>query len=390
MKSNFLNIHDLVLIITAVECLFLTALMKILPVHRQQSRQLLVSYFLLVAVVLVATVLVWNESLVQASYNQYPAICALLTFCLLVEGPIVYFYLRCLSRAEPVFRWQNLWHLVPAVSAVLVIFVFRIDSNDWRSAQALSGEQRLAVSYVWTLIKLVPIFYAALCVWAEYQLREDLKNHYSQIDVSELRFADLLLVGFCVHWGWSLIAWLLEGIVTSGISDTLGIVDNYLRVILVNSLFVFGLINTRHLLLVPESTLVEDVKPKLDQAIDQKLGVKVAAIEKGIREKRLYLEGNINLERFSEQIGLRPRETSAALKLHYKSNFFEFINGLRVEEAKRLLVEPEFKDDTILELIYKSGFNSPSAFHRFFKRIVGITPTEYRKQALTEVAKSKN
>ena len=63
-------------------------------------------------------------------------------------------------------------------------------------------------------------------------------------------------------------------------------------------------------------------------------------------------------------------------------NFFEFINRYRVEEAKRLLASVDFKDETILELIYKSGFNSPSAFHRFFKRIVGLTPTEYRKQQL--------
>jgi methylphosphotriester-DNA--protein-cysteine methyltransferase len=50
-----------------------------------------------------------------------------------------------------------------------------------------------------------------------------------------------------------------------------------------------------------------------------------------------------------------------------------------VLEAKRLLTSPEYKNETILEVIFKSGFNSPSAFHRFFKRMV--TPTEYRKQA---------
>ena len=105
-----------------------------------------------------------------------------------------------------------------------------------------------------------------------------------------------------------------------------------------------------------------------------KMDLKVAVIEKAIHEQKLFLESNINLERFAEQIGLKPRDVSAILKMHYQCNFFEFINRYRVEEAKRLLISPELKHETILEIIYKSGFNSPSAFHRFFKRMVGITP----------------
>lgn len=382
MKSNFLNINDLVLILTSVECLFLAALMKMLPVERLQPRRILATFFLLIGVVLTTTVMVWNEELKSAAYNQLPFVCAILTFCLLLEGPVVYFYLRCLSHTEKVFQWKNIIHLLPALSAVGVIFAFNIDSNEWKSAMQLSGNKRIAVNYIWAVVKLVPIFYGLLCIWAEYRLREDLKNHYSHIAIPELRLADVVLIGFCLHWGWSLIAWLLEGIVPARISDSLGIFDNYLTVILVNGLFVFGLINTRHLLQMPHPSVVSEIKPKADQVADLKLGPKVALVEKGIHEKRLYLESNINLERFSEQIGLRPRETSAVLKHHYKSNFFEFINGLRIEEAKRLLVQPEFQDETILELIYKSGFNSPSAFHRFFKRMVGLTPTEYRRQAL--------
>ena len=111
-----------------------------------------------------------------------------------------------------------------------------------------------------------------------------------------------------------------------------------------------------------------------------KMDHKVEIIEKAIHQDKLFLESNINLERFAEQIGLKPRDISAILKMHYQSNFFEFINRYRVEEAKRLLVLPELKEETILEIIYKSGFNSPSAFHRFFKRMVGLTPTEYRQR----------
>jgi AraC-like DNA-binding protein len=144
-------------------------------------------------------------------------------------------------------------------------------------------------------------------------------------------------------------------------------------------LFVFGLINTRQLL---NPVVIAPPKP----VPEAKLAAKINTIEAGIHEQKLFLESNINLERFAEQIGLRSRDVSAVLKLHYHSNFFEFINGYRVEEAKRLLALPEYKDETILEVIFKSGFNSPSAFHRFFKRMVGVTPTEYRKQAI-EAAK---
>jgi AraC-like DNA-binding protein len=40
--------------------------------------------------------------------------------------------------------------------------------------------------------------------------------------------------------------------------------------------------------------------------------------------------------------------------------------------------------DTILDIVYKSGFNSQSAFHRFFKRLVGMTPSEYRKKTAAQ------
>jgi AraC-like DNA-binding protein len=139
-------------------------------------------------------------------------------------------------------------------------------------------------------------------------------------------------------------------------------------------LFVFGLVNTRQLLqVVPVEGVVKVAEVShLDE--------KINAIERAIHQQKLYLESQINLERFSEQIGLRARDVSAIINSHYQSNFFEFINGYRIEEAKRLLVSDEAKEHTILDIIYQSGFNSQSAFHRFFKRLVGVTPSEFRSQ----------
>lgn len=375
MKTNFLNIHDLVLVLTAVECCCLAVLLNVLPSKRIQPRRLLSMFFVLIAVVLTTTLIVWNGEMQSTAINQSPLVISILAFSLLLQGPALYFYLRSLSEDVVLIRWGNVIHLGPAVVGAAVLLVFGINSIEWQPVTPLEGVEKHAVAFVWALVKISPVVYIIASVVAEYRLREHLRHFYSAISESELKLADVVLAGFCLHWCWSLLAYLLEGYVSASVSDTLGIIDNYLTVMLVNGLFIFGLINTRQLLNIQVVPVAKPVQPS-------KMDSKVEIIEKAIHKDKLYLEANLNLERFAEQIGLKPRDISAILKMHYQSNFFEFINRYRVEEAKRLLITPEFKDETILEIIYKSGFNSPSAFHRFFKRMVGITPTEFRNQVL--------
>lgn len=373
MKTNFLNIHDLVLVLTAVECCVLAVLLNLLPARHLQPRRILSGFFLLIALVLTTTLIVWNGDLKTAPINHSPLIITILSACLLLQGPVLYFYMRSLSQQVELLRWRNLMHLLPSLAAAILLVVFDINSVEWQPATELAGAENAAVAFVWALVKVSPLGYIIACVIAEYKLRDNLKHLYADISISELKLADVVLAGFCLHWLWSLLAYLLEGWVSASVSDALGIIDNYLTVMLVNGLFVFGLINTRHLLSVHVVPTAKPVQPT-------KMDHKIEIIEKAIHEDKVFLEGNINLERFAEQIGLKPRDISAILKMHYQSNFFEFINRYRIEEAKRLLVLPELKDETILEIIYKSGFNSPSAFHRFFKRMVGITPTEFRQR----------
>lgn len=57
--------------------------------------------------------------------------------------------------------------------------------------------------------------------------------------------------------------------------------------------------------------------------------------------------------------------------------FTEFVNRQRVERAKRLLVDPEAR---VTEIAYDVGFQSLSQFNRSFLKIVGESPTEYRRR----------
>lgn len=105
-------------------------------------------------------------------------------------------------------------------------------------------------------------------------------------------------------------------------------------------------------------------------------------IERAITQHRLHLDAQLNLERFAEHCGLRTREVSGLINVRYQKNFFEFINYHRVQTVKRRLLEnPEAN---ILDIALSSGFNSQSAFQRFFKRVEGVTPSEFRRRQVAE------
>lgn len=376
MKNIFLNLHEVILVLTIVESLFLCALFKLLPSKQAQSRNFLSLFFLLVAGTLTTTLITWNSYLQTLEIATWSLVPAVLSVCLLLQGPCLYFYLRSLSETIVIKQWRHLIHLVPAIFITSLIVLFKVNVIEWLpwNWAGLAAADRAAVTFIWAIVRCSPLIYVLACFWVEYRLRQRQKQVYSMIASNELRWAEIVLGGFFIHWLWSFAGYFLGGYISGDMNDLVGTLNNYFTVILVNVLFAFGLVNTRQLLQI--TPVEEVVKVAEVPQLDEKINV----IERAIHQQKLHLESQINLERFSEQIGLRARDVSAIINSHYQSNFFEFMNGYRIQEAKRLLVSEEAKDDTILDIIYKSGFNSQSAFHRFFKRIVGMTPSEFRSQ----------
>ena len=61
-------------------------------------------------------------------------------------------------------------------------------------------------------------------------------------------------------------------------------------------------------------------------------------------------------------------------------NFSSFINAARIEEAQRLLDDPQETGTTVLEIAYRVGFASLGPFNRAFRSETGMSPTEYRRR----------
>lgn len=99
-----------------------------------------------------------------------------------------------------------------------------------------------------------------------------------------------------------------------------------------------------------------------------------------MQREKLYRESELKLETLAVKLDVAKHYVSQVINQHYGVNFFEYINLLRIEEAKQLLADPGKKILTIIEIAYIVGYNTKNTFNSAFKRITGVTPTEYRLQ----------
>jgi AraC-like DNA-binding protein len=71
-------------------------------------------------------------------------------------------------------------------------------------------------------------------------------------------------------------------------------------------------------------------------------------------------------------------------------NFASFLNDHRVTQAKRILGDPENAREQIVAVAFELGYASLAPFNRAFRQSTGMTPSEYRAQALAKVIESRN
>lgn len=100
---------------------------------------------------------------------------------------------------------------------------------------------------------------------------------------------------------------------------------------------------------------------------------------KQLQPALLYLKQNfrepVELEEVSAQLSLSPSRTRHLFKEATGEGIKEFVIHLRVNEAKKLLVQTDLP---ITDIYLDCGFQSPAPFYRAFKQLTGITPNEYR------------
>jgi AraC-like DNA-binding protein len=104
----------------------------------------------------------------------------------------------------------------------------------------------------------------------------------------------------------------------------------------------------------------------------------MARLQEAMQRRSLHLRSGLTLQELAEEAGISPHNVSEVINTIAGQNFYDFVNGYRVEEAKRRLRDPQYRNLTILAIATDSGFNSKSVFNAFFKERTGQTPSQYR------------
>ncbi len=109
---------------------------------------------------------------------------------------------------------------------------------------------------------------------------------------------------------------------------------------------------------------------------------KIEAIVKKItilmEQEKLFQETELTLHQLAGKLQVPIYQVSQAFNEGMKKTFYDVVNGYRVEEAKRLLLDSKNRNYTILSVGFEAGFNSKTTFNTVFKKFTGLTPTEYR------------
>ena len=95
-------------------------------------------------------------------------------------------------------------------------------------------------------------------------------------------------------------------------------------------------------------------------------------------ENRKYLDPDLTLEKLANDQNVSSGHLSRIINLHGNSSFNDFINELRVAQAKVFLSDPDYNPYTIVSIGLECGFNSKSTFYAAFRKFTSMTPSQYR------------
>jgi len=109
----------------------------------------------------------------------------------------------------------------------------------------------------------------------------------------------------------------------------------------------------------------------------------VSSLDKWVKEEG-YTEIGINIQKLADMTGTNRSYLSSYINERFGKTYSEWINSMRVEKARILLLSPSMSMLTLEQTAYECGFSSQAYFSRIFKTFIGISPSEYKNKFINK------
>jgi AraC-like DNA-binding protein len=305
-----------------------------------------------------------------------------------LQGPLLYLYVRSLALRQSRLKLTDGLHFIPFISFVVYLGIALNSFSSSVSHQPINIHL-FAQSIYFNLLLLasVPIYImASIPLLKRYQTI--ISNSFSSLEKINLNWLKYLLWGLAVVWVVVIIEFFLYQI---------GLQSHTIFISITIFLYALGYLGLTqstvfsNLLIFNESVALIGKKQLKNQQKTaekyQKSGLKPqqAQIKKEqllayMEQHQPYLDEQITLYKLAKQLDLSTHHLSQLINDQCQQNFFEFINGYRIEQVKQCLENSKFNHQSILNIAYDAGFASKSSFNRLFKKAIGKTPSQYRNQ----------
>ncbi|WP_052823523.1 helix-turn-helix transcriptional regulator [Neotamlana sedimentorum] len=106
----------------------------------------------------------------------------------------------------------------------------------------------------------------------------------------------------------------------------------------------------------------------------------LVVIQNYIIVQKKFLDPFLSLSKLAEELDMSVSHLSQLINTYGHKSFTDLINFYRIEHAKKLLSDKEFKHYKIVAIGMESGFNSKSTFYSAFKKYTSVTPSVFRSK----------
>ena len=381
MSTILYNTFDLILLVTIYQCLLFAFFLVTLKKGNRQSNILLALFLLSHAAIPLDTLINFGEAFREYAISISPNIFYVFGSAYWLESVLMLFYVRSLVYKDYVIGKRELLYFLPFVVYCLYeLFSWYLLDHQTKISLLTNyqlAEEPAHTRYITLFRECFRMFCGVMCLLEIRNYHRKIKDQMASIEEVDLTWLRILVIGFSfIRFIAILIALSLIFSFQLHITidfEALGLIANFSTMALIGFLIFFSLGFSNIFSGIEQESSQSNSKETLDPALKNTLLTHM-------KEKQPFLNHLLTLDVLARQIALPSRTLSQLINREFSLNFYEFINGYRIEESKRLLVDASSPKISVIEVMDRSGFNSKATFNTFFKKLTGLTPTQFRRE----------